>query len=184
MKTRGLGVFESQQFMAEQGTLLGINGQMSQALLVEFGATLKTCLEDDVTENKIRRKIFSVFIEQMQNIIRYSDERDESREGRNERSWGVLLVGKQQGTYYIKSGNVMNRDKVPAIQRRLDEILALDSAGLKALYHQVRREKQSPSSKGAGLGLIDMARTSTYPLEYAIDDVDEQRVFFSTCVSI
>jgi len=179
-----IGVFASKQLMDAQGTLLAINGPMSQSLLIEFGAALKARLQKEGAEKKIQRKIFSVFIEQMQNLIRYSDERDEPEEDESERSWGVLLVGKKKGVYYVKCGNLVSRDNVPAIKEHLNHIRSLDETSLKAFYHQVRRGDPPDTSKGAGLGLIEMARMSTSPLAYAMDDVDEQRVFFSTCVFI
>ena len=41
-----------------------------------------------------------------------------------------------------------------------------------------------PESTGAGLGLIDMARRASGQLHYSIQDLEEQRSFFTLKVQV
>jgi hypothetical protein len=180
-----IGVFSSKKFMDSQGIILGVNGQMSQAILVEIGGTLKQSLLDDGAETTVGRKVFSIFIEQMQNIIRYSADRPERVANTvGESSLGIVLVGQKHDVYYVKCGNLIKKGEEASLRSHFIKIRSLDKKGLKEFYKQVRKEGPPASSKGAGLGLIDMARQSSRPLEYAIDKVDEELSFFSTCVFI
>ena len=55
----------------------------------------------------------------------------------------------------------------------------LDATGLKALYKEERRKPRAEDALGAGLGLIDMARKTSVPLEYQVQPVDGNTVFFN-----
>ena len=46
------------------------------------------------------------------------------------------------------------------------------------------RKPKSESATGAGLGLIDMARKATAPLEYSLHAIDDGLSFFSLRVAV
>ena len=50
---------------------------------------------------------------------------------------------------------------------------------LKIFYKEKLKSKPDMSSNNAGLGLIEMARKASKPIEYRIDDADEKISFFS-----
>ena len=178
------GVFACKQFMDKEGVILSINGQMSQSILVEVGGTLKKRLEEEGAETKVSRKVFSIFIEQMQNILRYSDARVARDNDEEDSSLGILLVGSQDGHYYVKCGNLIKKQKEVTLTQQMEKIRAMDASALKAYYKEVRRSGPPPDSKGAGLGVIDMARMASRPIEYGFDTVDAEFSFFSISVFI
>ena len=54
-------------------------GYVSEGLLYSLGDVLKQKMASDETDVNTTKKVFSIFVEQVQNIIRYSSERiDES----------------------------------------------------------------------------------------------------------
>jgi hypothetical protein len=61
----------------------------------------------------------------------------------------------------------------------------LDKQQLKALYkEQLRRPRQEGASTGAGLGLIDVARKSSAPLQCSLDALDAGKAFFTIRATI
>lgn len=66
----------------------------------------------------------------------------------------------------------------------LEKLRGLDKAGLKAVYKEQSRKPREAGASGAGLGLIDMARKATRPLEYSLRAVDDTYFFFSLEVQL
>jgi hypothetical protein len=56
---------------------------------------------------------------------------------------------------------------------------------LKSLYkEQLRRPRDEQQSSGAGLGLIEIARKTTAPLECSLDPLEAGRAFFTLRATI
>ncbi|WP_042695872.1 DUF6272 family protein, partial [Azospirillum sp. B506] len=73
---------------------------------------------------------------------------------------------------------------VPGLSAMLDRLRGQDKAGLKAIYKEQSRKPREAGASGAGLGLIDMARKATRPLEYSLRPVDDAYYFFSLEVQL
>lgn len=151
----------------EHGILLAFSGLVSQELMVEYGKLLNERVE---TQPNNRILLFSVFIELTQNILRYSAEREVS-EGR-ERGVGIVVVRQSNHAFYVSAGNLISPEQEDSLRQHLDLLLSLDKAGLKELHKERRRMDPPESSKGAGLGLIEVARRASQPIEYDIQPYD------------
>ena len=82
------------------------------------------------------RNVFAIFVEQMQNIVRYSaelegeDEEDEKTEIR----YGVLSIGIDKDKLFVACGNKIHRKDVAKLNQRLAELRTADKQELKDLY--------------------------------------------------
>jgi ribosomal protein L16/L10AE len=66
------------------------------------------------------------------------------------------------------------------LQAAVQALAGLDKAALKVRYkEQLRRPRDEQASSGAGLGLIDIARKASEPLEATLREVDAARSFIS-----
>lgn len=168
------------QEMQKQGTILYFNGPVSQTVVEGIAELLRDKLRADETGLGSVQRVFAVLVEQMQNIVRYSDERLESNTGwEGEIAFGTLMVGHEDdGSYYIACGNRVKAAEGEEIARRIDCLQEMDKDELKAYYKECRKKKKADSLKGAGLGFIDMARKSSRPLEYSITPMDGENSFF------
>ena len=72
----------------------------------------------------------------------------------------------------------------PRLRQRLAEIAALSPDELKALYRQKLKEDPDVDSKGATLGLIEIARRASAPIEYDFFEIDTQTTFYGLKVFI
>ena len=126
-------------------------------------------------------RVFAVFIEQIHNILHYSEEKipeDETVEG--ELRFGIVLVGMWGARYYVRCGNFVSNRHVEPLSELLGQLQGMDKEELKALYKERRRSSElCDNSKGAGLGFIEMARRATEPLKFDFTPVDDYRSFFS-----
>jgi hypothetical protein len=175
--------FNLQEFYADlqgKGIIFCFSGPVSQEVIEGVGETLRQRMELQDTDLNTSQKVFSIFVEQMQNIVNYSAERvvmDEREEG-DIRS-GVLVVGTQDKGFYVLCGNKVRNEQVGPMKEHLELLVGLDKNGLKSLYRERRKAAAAENSKGAGLGFIDIARRASRPIEFEFVPVDQSFSFFS-----
>jgi len=166
--------------------LLCYSGPISQTSVEGVGNTLRRNLEIEEAGNITSISVFSIFVEQVQNIINYSAESINHEEDMdNELRVGVIVIGKEENdNYFVYCGNkVYNRD-IARITSLIKSIQQLNKDELKALYKERRRIEPDPGSKGAGLGLIEMGRRAAKPLGYSFEEIDGDYSFFSLKVEV
>ena len=107
-------------------------------MLFSLGEILKQKLALEETNLNTAKKVFSIFVEQVQNIIRYSDEKvsGEANSQKIEISSGVISVGVENERFFVVCGNLVRRQDVPELQSRLELIRSLDKEGIKAYYKE------------------------------------------------
>lgn len=161
------------------------SGPISQATIEGIGSTLRLDLKMEEADMSSSQKIFSIFIEQMQNVLNYSEDKIiNDKEMEKELRIGVLVIGQEDENFYVYCGNKIYNDDIEKIQKRIDEISGLNAEELKALYKKRRKGEIEEGSKGAGLGLIEMARKSGRPIESSFKKIDDKFSFFSIRVLV
>ncbi|MBI2382235.1 MAG: hypothetical protein HYV16_15890 [Gammaproteobacteria bacterium] len=174
-------LWDFRQQLEEAQILICFNGPLSQSIIEEIGAAVKKYLETEMPGHGKLLDVFSVYIEQTQNIRNYS-RRKAAGQGELPPYNGItLLIGRQGENYVVASGNIIDKGDIPPLRAALDHLRGLDAAALKALYKEQRRKPhdEHDAHAGAGLGLIDMARKTCQPLEYRLRDIDAGHAFFN-----
>ena len=160
-------------------------GPVAHASIEGVAQTLRKNLQYEEAGNLTAQSVFSVFIEQMQNILNYSAERIPNSEAvDNELRVGVVVIGHEKNGYFILCGNKVCKEDIADLTDKLELIRGMNKEELKALYKERRRMDPAPNSKGAGLGLIEMARKGTEPIEYSFLPIDEDHSFFTIRVVV
>lgn len=160
-------------------------GPIAHAGIEGVAQTLRKNLEYEEAGNLTAQSVFSVFIEQMQNILNYSAEKVPPNEAmENELRVGVVVIGHEQKGYFILCGNKIYNSDIPRLREKLEQIRNMSKEELKTLYKERRRMEPEPASKGAGLGLIEMARKGSEPIEYGFSPIDDNFSFFSIRVVV
>ena len=170
---------------ARKGIIFSFNGYISESILFALGDALRKKMSADETNITTIKRVFSVFVEQAQNIIRYSTETlgEGEREGPQFRS-GLITVGTEEGRFFVVCGNVMRREDAEPLQARLEILRDLDPAGIKAYYRERIMDPAVPGSKGANLGLIEIARRASEPIQFDFLAIDDQTTFYCMKVFI
>ena len=163
--------------MKSDGIIFSFTGPTSQSVVESIGELLRRKMELEETKMSVSLKVFSIFVEQMQNVLNYSAEIEPSEvEGNNELHYGMVTVGKKNGRFFIVCGNYITKNDTNRFKSLLDRLAVMDKDELKSFYLEQRRKEPDVSSKGAGLGLIETARKASH-LEYFISEVDDDRNF-------
>ena len=163
----------------EQGIFFCFSGPMSQELMVGIGDTLRNKMKLDEANSSTIVKVFSMFVEQSQNIIHYSAEKTPADEEKAELSSGIIGVGYDKENYYVLCGNMVNKEAVAPLCEQLTKLQNMSKDELKCYYKEQRKKGRPSNSKGAGLGFIELARKSVKPIQFHVEAIDDNFSFFS-----
>lgn len=163
-------------FNGEQ-ILICFNGPISRTLIGEIGVALKDHIESTQSRPSAAMDVFSVYIEMSQNIRHYANAKGY---GDKDASATVVIAEVMDGHYAVSAGNIVEQADGEALVSRIRALATLDKSELKTLYkQQLRKPRQGDESTGAGLGLIEMARKSSQPLEANLGEAGQGKAFFS-----
>ena len=163
----------------EKGIIFSFSGYISEGILFALGDALKKKLSIEETNANTVKRVFSVFVEQAQNIIRYSAEKlVDPDQGIPAVSSGVITVGFEQGRFFVACGNVVRTEDVHHLRCRLELLRSMDPAEIKAYYLEQIREPPAAGSMGANIGLIEIARRASEPIQFDFTDIDAKTVFY------
>jgi Family of unknown function (DUF6272) len=169
----------------EEGIIFSFSGYMSEGILYSLGEALrqKMILEEaDVTTVK---KVFSVFVEQAQNIIRYSADKVLGHVGEDvELSSGIVTIGNKGGRFFIACANKVRQGDVERLRQRLEMLQSMSKDDIKAYYKEQLREVPDGASRGATIGLIEIARRASEPIQFDFAPADDETSFFCLKVLI
>ncbi|MFN5149152.1 MAG: SiaB family protein kinase [Flavobacteriia bacterium] len=178
-------VYNLYRTMEEENVILSFKGIVTAELLTSLLNIMEVKMESMHEEPRVRKKVFNVLVECLQNLYHHVDEGPVpiTRE-HLERKSAMVLIGKERNQFIIRTGNYIDRYKVEGLKERLNKINSMDKEDLKT-YYQESLSSSVVSSKGtAGLGMIDIARKSGNKLEYDFLKINEETSFFCLNVKI
>lgn len=156
-----------------QNIILCFNGPVTAPLIEEIGTALRKHMEGLQEAPSAVADVFSIYIEMAQNIRRYA----QAKSFTNETS--TLLISRDTAArYVISASNIVSHDDGQALIERVQQLAQLDKDALKAAFKTQLRQPRSTLSGSAGLGLIDMARKASAPLQHSLQMLDNGRALF------
>ena len=179
----GRDLFELRATLQRQGIIFAFSGYMTETVLSGLGEAIKQKLTIDDAGTKTLRSVFAVFVEQMQNIIRYSAELAAQSSAADspllEIRYGIVTIGQEGSEYVVQAGNLVAQKDVERLRARLIKIRDMNKEELRALHKEQLRAAPEEGSKGAGLGIMEIARRASKPIEFDFTDVDGDYAFFT-----
>jgi hypothetical protein len=169
-------IYDLHRTMLKQNLILVYEGEFTQEITKSVLAMAERNMDAFGEESGIKRKVFNVMVECLQNICKHAEGFDVEMYGHNS---AIFMIGKHKDEYVITSGNAIANDRVSDMTRKLEQINALDKDGLKELYKEVIKNGSLSDKGGAGLGFIDMARKSGQKLSYDFEPINDHLSFFS-----
>ena len=169
-------------FFGTERILICFNGPTSRTLISEIGVALKEHIEASSESVSAAMDVFSVYIEMSQNIRHYAAAMAYSE---TDATATVVIAETSDGHYVVSAGNVVQLDDGRALVERVAQLAALDKPALKVLYkEQLRQPRVEGARTGAGLGLIDVARKASAPLQCSLDELNAGKAFFTIRATI
>lgn len=167
------------ELVMEEEFFLSYSGFVSEDILEAVGQTLRERLEGVASSPQQIRQVFSIFVELMQNIIRYGDDGPQMPDKDGEKpSYGMLTVSRSGDEIVVISGNYIPQEQAEQMSLRLHELQGRSKEELRQIYKDKLRQPAEETSKGASLGLIEIARRSKTPPEFEINNGPNGTSFF------
>lgn len=159
--------------------IIAYNGPLTSVIMSEISQDIR---QKFVHNPRVCRKIFAIFIELAQNILFYSAEK--TNFGFRQDSVGAILIAQDEEHYYFVSGNKVENRYMKELLVNCNTINTLDREGLRQYKREQRIRPAKNRSKGAGIGLIQVAITSGNPLDVVFQKLDGKHTFFSLSVRV
>ena len=145
-------------------------------------------LEFDDMPFSTSQSIFSIFIEQINNIMMYSADKEHKTDPSGkpmEISKGIIVLGMEDTAYFIQSGNVVTDKNAEILKARIDYLNTLDKKELRQYYkQQLNAEDDNTESKGAGIGLIEVARRASGSIVYEFESLADGLQYFTMYITV
>ena len=177
-------IYDLKKQLDSKGIILCYSGVISQSIIEDIAENLKNKIGVDDISSSINQKLFSVFVEQVQNIMKYSAEIEYDEENKIELKSGIAMVGKENGKYFSLSGNLIEKQHKKLLLEKIETINKMNKEELKTFYKNQMQNGSDKLEQTVGLGLIYIARKASKPMEYNIDDINETHSFYSLRVTI
>ena len=179
-----MDLFDIKEQLRNAGILISFNGSFSHSIIEELGTAVKKYLESSESKKPAMMDVFSVYIEAAQNVRNYSERQLAAGASKEALDANILVIAKQNEHYQVSAGNTIAVADIPELTAKLERLAGADKAELKALYKEQLRKERGPDDDGAGLGLIEMARRASEPMQYAFTPIDGETSYFSLSVVI
>jgi uncharacterized protein DUF6272 len=160
--------------MQEDNFEYSYRGIFTKTITNKILSLAETKLENSDDTKKIRKRIYFILVECLQNITKHQD-KDTSG---NPLDPGLFTLQKKKGRYYITTGNIIENENVEKLKGQLEKVNSLDKDELKAFYTEMMITGQISDKGGAGLGLIAMARKSGNKLLYDFRKHNDNKTYF------
>lgn len=142
-------------------------GYFSQNIIAAMADAVKMRIEYVGAEGMTRRKLFSSFVEMAQNIVHYSaDSYEKAGQAGAEMRHGSVCITSKDDRYYLHCANPILADVAERLREKLEHLHTLTIDEIKREYKEMLRSETPDDSKGAGLGLLTVARDASAPLEF------------------
>lgn len=171
-------MLEFKNYLTANGIIFCYSGYMTEDILHGIGMALKKKLDIEEFDRKVSKAAFSIFVEQVQNVIRYSAEKA-PRDEVDSMRYGILSVGYSGDNIFVSCGNAVDNANAEKLKTALEKIKSLDKEGLKALWKETLKGDTPEGSKGAGVGFIGIARQARGGIEFDFLKLDAENMFFS-----
>jgi hypothetical protein len=158
------------------GMVYFYTGSFDSEMVKFLANSLKDTLEQENASGPLKRKLFSSFIEMAQNILHYGGVPAYGASQQPGKP-GAIGLGKSDQSYWIACGNLIPSEQVGRLSDKLTALQSMSIAEIKTAYRQQlandEHESSDAVSKGAGLGLLTIARDSTQPIEFEFTPNEE-----------
>lgn len=149
-------------------------GKFTKNITANLLALTETNLDKAEDTHKLKKKIYFVMVECLQNITKHQDKIKDTLGDES----AILVIQKKKNNYYITTGNIIDNVNVPRLKEQLEKVNSLSPEELKVYYQEMLINGEISSKGGAGLGLIAMARKTGNKLIFDFQKVNDKISYF------
>ncbi len=173
--------FDINQLFAEicgGDVFFAYGGDISSEQINTILTDIEEKLAETSTDLKVRKKIYNVMVECLQNLYHHSDDVPADLVETLDKKYGMVIIKKLEGKYQLTVGNFVAVDKVKFLSEKIEKLNSLSTEELKEMYKFILNYQKLSSKGGGGLGLIDIARKSEEKLGYQFYQYNDSYYFY------
>jgi hypothetical protein len=177
---RGKSVAQLERVMAENNIYLIWSGHLSPDVGKEMLSFTETKLVEEDIESNLRRRVFSVLVEILENVAKYSP----GEKAEEEFGMSVAMIRLANDEYILTTGNLILNNNIEHLKEKLDIINDYDKVGLKELFRKSISGQTINTDSTGNMGLIDMARKSGSKLVYQFEKISDLYSYYTLTVKV
>jgi hypothetical protein len=177
---QGKSVAQLERIMAENNVYLIWSGHITPDVGKEVLSFTETKLSEEEPESNLRKRVFSILVEILENVAKYSP----GREAEEKLGMPVAMIRLEDKVYSLTTGNLILNENVEHLREKLDIINKYDKVGLKELFRKSLSGQTISDDSTGNMGLIDMARKSGSKLLYQFEKMDDQYSYYTLTVKV
>lgn len=162
---------------SDKDIILYFKGQLDYDVIGDLIHNLKSKMKVRAVRFGLYKKILTLMIELLENIIRY-DENYLDNEFILKNYPPEFQIFYEKGYYIIESANAILKTDTDPLTTKIEELNKLDKKGIKSLYKETITNGKFSAKGGAGLGMIEMAKIADRKFEHSFSDVDSDYTYF------
>jgi hypothetical protein len=176
----GDSIAHMERIMAVNNIYLVWSGHLSTDVEKEVLTFTETKLEEEDVEMNLRRRVFSILVEILENVAKYCP----GKEAEEKFGMSVALIRMEDEVYCLTTGNLIRNENVEDLKSKLDIINLNDKVGLKELFRSSISGQTIKSESTGNMGLIDMARKSGSKLAYQFEQINDLYSYYILTVKV
>lgn len=176
----GNNIVVLERMMSENNIAMVWSGHLSSDIEKQVLSFAETHLSEGDLEVKVRRKVFSIMVECLQNISKYNP----GFEVEEKLGMPIAMIISEKSGMRLTTGNLIKNIKVPKMKERLNTVNRYDKNGLKELYRISLAGEDLKAEKTGIMGLIEIARKSGHKLDYKFDEVNSEYSYYVLSVLV
>jgi len=176
----GNNIVTLEKMMAENNIAMVWSGHLSSDIEKQVLSFTETHMSEEDIEVKVRRKVFSIMVECLQNISKYNP----GFEVEEKLGMPIAMITSEEKGMRLTTGNLIKNSKVPKMKERLNTVNKYDKNGLKELYRISLAGEDLKAEKTGIMGLIDIARKSGHKLDFKFDEVNSEYSYYVLSVLV
>ncbi len=163
-------------------TIISYIGELSSEDISSIMQNLEDALDKLNETTKVRKKLYNVMIEALQNLFHHAD--DINLNNGDESPNAICIVDNYADQCKITTANYINNDKIELFNSKLDKLNLLTKEELKEYYLQVLNNGEKSTKDGAGLGMIEISRKTDDKLHFEFIPLDGNYSLFVLKIKI
>ncbi len=176
----GKPMSQIERLMAENNVNMIWCGHISADVGDEVLSIAETKLTEEDIESNLRKRVFSILVELLENVARYSP----GKEAEIKFGMPVAIVKLVDQTFSITTGNLILNTQVDHLKEKIDIINKYDKKGLREFFIKSLSGQTINTDSTGNMGLIDMARKSGSKLDYQFEIINDLYSYYILTVNI
>lgn len=155
-------------------SILSYQGPLSFSTIDWLLSEFKMAAEDHELSFKTYKKMISLMIEALENVTKYTERVKCNGDGSSTEYCPSCQISRSDSTIELITKNPVKKTDVALLRNRIDMVNDQNTEELKELYRSTITNGEFTPSGGAGLGFIEMAKTTGNKLEYDFESLTKE----------